>query len=149
MRPVRLVPLALLTLTLTWTVLAQAPGPMREGSWEVTMKMSMPGLPVDIPPMKQTQCVTAAMLKDPQAFLPTGGPPQAQGGRSDDCKLSDYKLAGSTATWKMTCTMPQPMTATGEIAYAGDAYKGTMMVDMGAQKMTMSFDAKRVGDCAK
>ena len=130
----------ILSLALSWTVFAQAPSPMREGNWEVTMKMSMAGM--DLPASKQMQCITAAMLKDPQGSLPKG--PGA------DCKLVDYKLAGNTATYKMTCTQPAEMTITGEMKYASaDAYTGTMNVDAGGMMMAMSFDAKRIGECGK
>ena len=140
---VRLSSLGLLTLALSWTVLAQNQSPMRPGSWEVTVKMSMPGMNMDMPPMKQTQCVTAEMIKDPQAALPKG-----PGG--GDCKVSDYKFTGSTATYKVECTKPAPMTATGEMKYSGsDAYVGTMTIESSGTKMAMSYDAKRVGDCMK
>ena len=36
----------------------------------------------------------------------------------------------------------------GEMGYTGtDAYTGTMTMDASGQKMTMSFDAKRTGEC--
>ena len=135
--------IALLTLALSWTALAQNKSPMREGNWEVTMKMSIPGVGMEMPPMKQTQCVTAAMLKDPQSSLPKG-----PGG--GDCKVSDYKFTGSTASYKMVCTQPMPMTAIGEMKYTGtDAYTGTIDIESGGQQMSMSYDAKRIGDCPK
>ena len=81
----RLSSMVLLTLALSWTALAQMQSPMREGNWEVTMKMSMPGMGMEMPPMKQTSCVTAAMIKDPQSSVPKG-----PGG--SDCKVSDYKF---------------------------------------------------------
>jgi hypothetical protein len=135
--------IALLTVALSWTVLAQQ-SPMRPGNWEVAMKMSMQGM--DMPPMKHTQCITAEMLKDPQAAIPRG--PGQPG--ENDCKMSDYKMSGSTASYKMVCTKPQPMTMVGEMKYSGtDAYVGTVQMDMSGQKMTMSLDAKRIGDCSK
>jgi hypothetical protein len=135
--------IVLLTLALSWTALAQDQSPMRPGNWEVTMKMSLPGMNMEMPPMKQTQCVTADMLKDPQSALPKG--PNA-----GDCKVSNYKLTASTATYTMTCTKPMPMTAVGEMKYSGtDAYTGTITIDSGGQKMSMSYDAKRLGDCPK
>ena len=74
--------------------------------------------------------------------------PNAQG--KNDCKLSDYDFSGSTATYKMVCTKPQPMTMTGEMKYTGtDAYVGTVKMDMSGQKVTMAVDAKRLGDCTK
>src|SRR3954468_8229924 len=88
------VSLTLLTLALAWSALAQSSSPMREGNWETTMKMNMPGMPMDMPPMKQTQCITAAMIKDPQSAIPSG---PGQG----DCHVSNYKLAANTATYTM------------------------------------------------
>ena len=37
-----------------------AQGGMRPGRWETTMQMEMAGSPVQMPPMKQTRCVTPA-----------------------------------------------------------------------------------------
>ena len=140
---VRLSTIALLTFALSWTALAQQ-SPMRAGNWEMTMKMSMQGM--EMPPMKHTQCITQEMLKDPQSAIPKG--PNEQG--KNDCKLSDYNLSGSTATYKMVCTKPQAMTMTGEMKYTGtDAYVGNIQMDMSGQKVTMAVDAKRLGDCAK
>lgn len=130
----------LLTVALTWTVLAQTESPMRPGNWQVTMKMNLPGMG-DMPPMTQTQCVTPEMLKDPQSAIPKG----PQGG---DCKVSDYKFTSNTATYKVTCSQPMAMTMLGEMKYSGtDAYTGTMTMDANGQKMSMNFDAKRLGEC--
>ena len=79
-----------LTLALSWTVLAQTQPPMRPGSWQVAVTMNMPGMG-QMPPMTQTQCITAAMLKDPQGAVPKGPD-------GSDCKISDYKFTASTAT---------------------------------------------------
>jgi hypothetical protein len=134
--------IALLTLGLSWTAMAQSSSPMREGNWEVSIKMNIPGM-ADAPPMKQTQCVTAAMLKDPNSALPKG-----PGG---DCKVIDSKFTADTATYKLTCTQPAAITAVGEMKYAGpDSYTGTLTMDMGGgQKLAMSMEGKRIGDCAK
>ena len=133
-------PVMLLSLALSWTALAQSSSPMREGNWEVTVKMSMPGM--DMPPMKNTQCITAAMIKDPAGAIPKG---PGQG----DCTITDYKISGSTATYTMTCKQP-PMTAVGEMRFSGsDAYTGTMKMDMAGQSMTIVSDGKRIGDCPK
>ena len=137
---VRLSSVLLLTLALSWTVLAQGSSPMREGNWEVSMTIQgMEGAP----PIKQTQCVTAAMLKDPNNAVPKG--PGA------DCKITDYKMTGGTATYNLTCTQPAAIKGTGELKYSGsDAYTGTLTLEMGeGQKIALAMDAKRIGDCAK
>jgi hypothetical protein len=96
----------LLLLGMSWSLAAQSSSPMREGNWEVSMKINLPGME-GAPPMKQTQCVTAAMLKDPASAMPSG-----PGG---DCKISDYKLENNVATYKLACTQPAAINATGEL----------------------------------
>jgi hypothetical protein len=135
----RVASIAMLSITLTWTVLAQT-SPMREGNWEISVKMTMDG--TELPPMKQLHCVTPEMVKDPQSAIPKG--PQA-----GDCKVDDYKLADNTATFTMSCTQPAAMTMVGEMKYAGDTYTGKMTMDMSGSKMVMMYDAKRIGDCVK
>ena len=116
---------------------------MREGNWSITMKMSMEGMKMEMPPMTRTQCVTAAMAKDPQASLPKGPD-------GSDCKVTDYKASGGTVTYKMACTKPTPMTAVAEMKFTGtDAYTGTMSMEADGHKMSMAMDAKRLGDCTK
>ena len=132
--------IALLTIALSWTALAQTPAPMKPGNYEISMKMAMQGM--DMPPMTQTQCITEAMVKDPQSAIPKG-----PGG--GDCKASDYKFSGNTATFKMTCTQPVPMVMLGEMKYSGDSYAGTMTVDASGQQMVIAYTAKRLGECVK
>jgi hypothetical protein len=106
------------------------------------MKMGLPGIDMEMPPLKQTQCVTAAMIKDPQSAMPKG---PGQG----DCRVTNYKLSGSTATYTMECKEP-PMTAEGEMKYSGtDAYTGVLKVNMNGQMMNITYDSKRIGDCPK
>lgn len=126
---------------LATVVVALAQGPMRPGRWETTMQMQMAGSPVQMPEIKNARCITPEEAKDPSKSLPSG--PEGRGGQKD-CKMSDYKVSGSTATWKMVCT---GMTSTGEMTFAGDTYTGTMKADTPQGQMTMKMTGKRVGDC--
>ena len=94
-----------LTVVLTLLALGAvgliAQGGMRPGRWETTMQMEMAGSPVQMPPMKQTRCVTPAEAKDPS--LLQSGPPGGRGGKND-CKVSDQKMSGNTMSWKIACT---------------------------------------------
>ena len=138
-------------VALSLAVSAQS-GPRRDGNWEVTMEMDMPGMPqgMSMPPMKMTQCITPQEAADPQKLVPQQ--PQRGGGNSN-CSVSDYKMEGNKATWTMACTGAQAMTGTGEVVYANDSYTGTMKMNMdrGGQPMamTMKYSGKRLGDCAK
>jgi len=124
---------------------AIAQSPVRPGRWEVTMQMQMAGSPVQMPEMKSTRCVTPEDAKDPARSLPSG--PEGRGGQKSDCKVSDYKMSGNTATWKMVCTSPQAMTSTNEMTFNDDSYTGTMKMDSPQGPMTMKLAGKRIGDC--
>ena len=117
-------------------------GPMRPGRWEVTMQMQMPGVPVGMPPMKNTRCVTQQDVDSPSKGLPTG-----PGANPNECKISDYKAVGNTVTWTMNCTGKQPTTGTGEMRFSDDAYEGVVKMTMEQQQMTMKMSGKRLGDC--
>ena len=126
-------------------VIAQSP--MRPGRWDSTMQMQMAGSPIQMPEMKSSRCVTAEDAKDPSRSLPTG--PEGRGNQKSDCKITDYKASGGTATWKMVCTSPQPTTGTGEMTFSDDAYTGTLKMETAQGAMTMKLAGKRVGDCTK
>jgi hypothetical protein len=141
---------------LSVSLLAQGPGgPRRDGNWEVTMTMDMPGMPqgMSMPPMKTTQCITPQEAADPSKSVPQR--PAGRGGapNPNDCKVSDYKTEGNKVSWTMKCDGTQPMSGTGEFVYGVDSYTGTMKMEMsrGGQPMamTMNYSGKRLGDCTK
>ena len=60
-----------------------------------------------------------------------------QAGAMGSMDVVDGKVDGNTLTWKMSMTVPMPMTLTGEATVEGDAITGT--VDAGAfGKMPLS-----------
>lgn len=124
-------------------VLAQT-SPRRDGNWQITVEMEMPGMPMKMPPRTITQCVTPEQAENPNTTVPSGSPD-----KNNDCKVSDYKLVGNKVTWSLKCTTPQPITGNGEIVYSGDAYDGWMKMKMEAGEMTMKYKGKRLGDCTK
>jgi len=129
-----------LALGLSWSVMAQSSSPMREGMWEVNSKLNIPGMPEGMP-MKHQQCITAAMIKDPQSAIPK---------MDNDCKVSNYKLDANVATYTLTCTSPTDIVGNGEIKYAGpDAYTGTLTLGGQGMSVVLTYDAKRIGDCPK
>jgi hypothetical protein len=133
------------------SLLAQGPGPRRDGNWQVTIEMEMPGMPQRMPPMTMTQCVTKEQANDPSKIVPEG--PGGRGGMPPDCKVSDMKNEGNKLSWSMKCEGQNAMTGTGEFIYTADTYTGTMKMNMerGGQPMamTMKYSGKRLGDCTK
>ena len=119
--------------------------PMRPGRWEVVMNMQMPNMPASMPEMKSTQCITPEQLaKDPASGLPRG-----MDQTSKDCTVSDFKVDGSTVSWKMACTGQMKMSGTGEMTFKDDTYAGVMRMTMPQGEMTMKLAGKRLGDCTE
>ena len=122
---------------------AAAPN-MREGMWEITAKMDMPGMPAGMPPQVMRQCLTQKDAENPQK-LAQGGP------GAERCQISNYQLKGNTASWDMACKGPEEMTGTGTFTFNGDSYTGMTRMSMksGGQthNMTMQHSGKRIGDC--
>jgi hypothetical protein len=112
---------------------------MKEGLWEITSTMEMPGMPFQPPPATYRHCYTKEELKDEKQALP-----KQQG----DCKVTDMKRNGSRITWKVLCTGENKGTGEGEIIFRGDtAYDGSMNFDMQEMKMTSRYKARRLGEC--
>ena len=123
---------------------AAAPN-MKDGLWEITTKMEMAGKSGGAMPQQVVrQCVTKKDLDDPRRTTPSG---------DSRCKMTDYKLQGNTASWKMACEGQGGMTGTGTITYSGDSYSGNQAMTMKSSgqvmNMKMSFSGRRVGDCPK
>ena len=126
------------------TAHAAAPN-MKDGLWEITTKMEMAGKSGGKMPQQVVRsCVTKKDLEDPRRTTPSG---------DSRCKMTDYKLAGNTATWKMACEGKSEMTGTGTVTYSGDSYTGnqtmTMKTSGQVMNMKMDFAGRRVGDCPK
>ena len=64
---------------------------IKEGLWEITTKMDMPGIPIAIPPHTHTQCITKEDLV-PQK-------PE----KSMECEITSKKIVGNAVSWTMEC----------------------------------------------
>ena len=120
---------------------------LKEGLWEITTKMEMPGMPAGMKPQVMQQCLTKKDLDDPRKTAPGGDP------KDNRCQMTDYKMQGNTATWNMACKGEEAMTGSGSITYSGTSYSGTskMTTKRGgqAQTMTMNYTGRRLGECKK
>jgi len=112
---------------------------MQEGKWEITTKMEIPSMPMDMPPMKHTQCL---MKKDIV-------PQSSQAGQ--ECTISQTKVTGNTVTWAMQCSGgPGGDTkGNGTITYSGSSMKGTIKITdtQSNREMTSHLTGRRIGDC--
>ncbi len=114
---------------------------LQEGKWEITTEMKVPGMPSNMPQMKNTQiqCLTE---KD---FVPQSSQP------GQECNLTDKKIVDSTVTWTMVCKNPGgEMKGTGKVTYKGTTFEGTMKMLMPQQnnkEVTSHISGRRTGNC--
>jgi len=144
----RFATLSLLAATLLSAPAHAAAPNMKEGLWEITTKMEMPGMPGGMKPQVMQQCFTKKDLDDPRKTAPSGGDP-----KDNRCQMTDYKMQGNTATWNMACKGEDAMTGSGSITYSGTSYTGTNKMSMkrggNVQTMTTHYNGKHIGDCKK
>ena len=129
---------SIILLTLISICFAGSVPNMREGKWEITTKMEMPGMPMSMPPVKNTQCLTKKDLV----------PQNSQPGQ--ECTVSQTKVTGNTVTWTVQCKgQGGDMKGTGEMTYSGDSLKGTIKIPMPQANMEMTnhITGRRIGDC--
>ena len=133
---------------LAFTVHAHAATPnMREGLWEITMKMEMAGMPQGMPPQTLQHCVTRQDLENPQKMA------MGPGSKDSKCEVTEHRMQGNTATWKMACRGENAMTGSGTITYSGTSYSGTnrMSMQQGGKPVeaTMTYSGRFLGPCKK
>lgn len=111
---------------------------MNPGKWEITTETEMVGMPMKVPPVTHTQCLTSEDLV-----------PQSDEA-SNECKITDVEVSGNTVSWKIICTGQNGrMEGTGRVTYSGDRMEGFMdmaMPDAGMQ-VKSKITGHRIGAC--
>lgn len=110
---------------------------MQDGEWEITTRVEMPGIPVQIPPMTVTQCITQKDL------IPPNEQPDSE------CSVTSNQISGNTVTWSIECKGEGGDTrGDGQITYHGDRFEGSMKMSMPeGMTMTNHMSGKRIGPC--
>ncbi len=115
----------------------RADPPAKGDLWEVSSKMSMEGMPMEMPAGPPVKVCTARTWTSPPA------PANAH----QTCRRSDYTVSGNKVTWTETCESPA-MTGQGEIIRQGDdAYSGTISYASEHGVMTIKVAGHKVGTC--
>ena len=112
----------------------------KAGKWQMTMEMDAPNMPMKMPPMTFTHCVTKEDVENPDRAVPKGR-------ENSNCKVSDYKVDGNKVSWSMKCEGKKPMSGNGEMTFEGDSYTGWTKMHLDDQDMTVKWSGKRLGDC--
>jgi hypothetical protein len=120
---------------------AYGAGPMKAGKWQTTLEMEMPGMPMNMPPVSYTTCITKEQAENAESAIPKGQ-------QDNGCTYSDVKVDGNNVSWTMSCEKQQ-MTGTGKATYADDRFTGVMQMKMQDHEMKAKYSGKRLGDCDK
>ena len=136
--------LVAVALLLAWTVGASAE--WKEGLWEITSKVEMPGMPKDMPASTMRQCMTK---KD------TAPAPASKDG-STECTKKEQKISGDTVTYAMECKNKDGsiVDVKGKMTFKGSSFDGsgvTTVTQKGQQpmKITSKMSGKYIGPCTK
>lgn len=138
--------LSLILILSLCTIACQADKPkvdLEEGLWEITTQIKMPGMPIQMPPMKTTQCI------DQDDLVPQTSQPDQP---DQQCEIANMTIDGNTVTYDMVCAAQgNTMKGHSSITYSKDRMQGKMTVSMEPSNMTMNYtlSGKRIGNCPK
>ncbi len=123
---------------------AIAEGPnMKEGLWEMTMRMKVSGMPMQMPSQTYTHCITKEDMV-PQKEEP-----------NQECKMVRHDVKGDTVTWIVECKGPEGITrGDGRVTYKGDTFEGIIKMsmtgdEMGGMDMTQHLKGRWIGQCTE
>jgi hypothetical protein len=110
-----------------------------DDQYDVTIKMAMVGVPMEMPAISQRLCVKKGASDGD--FIP----------RQDNCTVTDAKRAGARLTFKIACAGKDPMTGTGDFTFDANGYSGQIRLkgkmDGEDVDMTQGIAARRAGAC--
>jgi hypothetical protein len=127
----------------------QFKGKMKEGMYETTMQMEIPGMPAGMGKqnMKFQNCVTAQDIESGK--VGKGKDAKAP----DNCEVKNFNMSGNTATYTTVCKGDPEMTADTKVTFVDTGYKMDMKMAMkqGGQVMNMSqqMEGRYMGPCKK
>jgi len=133
----RLAAATLLVLGSMPVVAADPPAAATGDLWEITSKMSMEGMPMEMPASKSKVCAPKEWTEPP------GGADERR-----KCTNSDFEMEGEKATWKVSCEGPPAMTGEGEIIRnSAEAWIGAIQFTSEEGTMTIKLSGTRLEDC--
>ncbi|NWF52676.1 MAG: DUF3617 family protein [Nitrospirae bacterium] len=123
------------SLFLLWGITFAGGPNLKEGLWEITVKMDVSGMNMQMPPQKFTQCIR----KD--NMIPQQEP-------DEKCKIIKTDVKGDTVSWVIECKGPEGTTkGNGSVTYKGDTFEGFMKVKQADMEITQHMSGRLIGQC--
>jgi hypothetical protein len=127
--------------------LDQLKSKMKEGLYETTVEMEMPGMPANKGKQATTyqKCVTAEDLEK--------GGAGRDGKAPEKCEMKNFKMSGNTASYTMVCSGKSETTADSKITFGDGGYKMDMKMTMNRNGKVMNtthhMESRYLGPCKK
>ena len=114
---------------------------MKEGKWEISTEMGMKGIPVKMPAISFSQCLSKKDII-----------PRNQEQAQSNCSVTERKTDGDTVSWKLVCKNGATETISdGMITYSGVLFSGKIDITMSggpiAMTATNTITGKYLGPC--
>ncbi|MBO8143524.1 MAG: DUF3617 family protein [Thermodesulfobacterium sp.] len=109
---------------------------MKEGLWQITVTMEIPGMSIQMPPHTFTHCLTKT------DYIPLKEKP------NKDCKIIKHDIVGDTVTWIVKCKTPEgSVISKGKVTYKGTTFDGVVKIEQEGMKITQKMKGKLIGKC--
>jgi len=119
---------------------------MQPGLWQMTVKATMTGMPMTVPPQTHTvkHCLTKDQVENPWKTMQS---------HQGNCSFTNIHTTATGATYDMKCTGATEVTGHGEIVVESptrmhDTVDTTMTVQGNTVKVHAEGHGKRIGDCS-
>jgi len=120
---------------------------MSPGMWEITLETRAAAQPGFKPePIRLTQCLTAADVREPGKLLGGMANPGASG-----CTYANKAYSGNSFRFSMQCAGSFAIQSQGEVSFSADSMNGsiTSVANLGGERTELSnkVSARRLGGC--
>ena len=148
--------LGITTILFSFAAAAQA-AEMKEGQWEYTMKMDMPGMPqmppgMQLPPGMKIPGMGGEGYTVKQCVTKDKAVPPQKDSKDMKCEMTKQERKGDTFKWASHCTGKSgEIDSEGTAVYSGDTMTSEMKthgtMDGHPADMTMKTTGKYLGPC--
>lgn len=115
---------------------------IKEGEWEITIKMQMEGMDFEMPAQTIKQCI-----KKDSPFIE----PKQEKGKPPSCKILKQDIKGGTVSYEMECKENGEETMIkGTTIYKGNSFEGNATIKMIGKEtyeMKQTMTGKYIGPC--
>ena len=128
-------------------------GKMKAGQYDMSMEVdmgNMPGVPAGM--AKQNRKFSHCLK---QEDIDKGALNKGSDGKGmpDNCKVSDFRMSGNTASYRLECTGEDAMSMDAQITFVSAGYDMAMQMKIGTGKgeppvkMSQKWQARYTGAC--